>query len=217
MGIFYLNTNTMSSIQKTHKDGSVWAKGEVVENEMHGFWEWFRKDGSLMRSGSFDMGRQTGDWSTYDAQGKLVKVTKKKSGPILRIEATIALPVEQVWEYWNNPEHITGWNFAVDDWHCPKAENDLRPGGTFSSRMEAKDGSFGFDFGGTYLEVDPFKRITSILGDKRTIHTHFLGSPDGTHIVETFEAEGQNPLDMQQAGWQMILNNFKAYAEKQGR
>jgi len=203
----------MSNYIKNHKDGSLWAKGQIVEDEMQGYWEWFRKDGSIMRSGSFEKGRQTGDWTTYDAFGKVVKVTKKKVRPIITIEATVEKPVRQVWESWSKPEHITKWNFAGDDWHCPSAENDLKPGGKYSSRMEAKDGSFGFDFGGTYLEVEPYKRITSVLEDKRTVHTNFYELDGATKIVETFEAEGENSLELQQQGWQMILNNFKNYTE----
>lgn len=203
----------MSDYIKKHKDGSLWAKGSIVEDEMHGYWEWFRKDGSIMRSGSFDKGRQTGDWTTYDAAGKVVKVTKKKSKPVLTIEVIVEKPVQQVWDYWTKPEHMVMWNFAGDDWHCPSAENDLKPGGRFSSRMEAKDGSFGFDFGGCYVEVEWLKRITSVLGDKRTVHTNFYDQNGVTRVVETFEAEGENSLELQQQGWQMILNNFKKYAE----
>jgi len=203
----------MSEYTKLHKDGSLWAKGQMVEQEMHGYWEWFRKDGSIMRSGSFEKGRQTGEWTTYDATGRVVKVTRMQTKPILTIEATVKKPVQQVWELWTKPEHIVKWNYAGDDWHCPSAENDLKPGGRFSSRMEARDGSFGFDFGGTYQEVELLKRITSVLGDKRTVHTNFTDLGTETNIVETFEAEGENSLELQQQGWQMILNNFKKYAE----
>jgi uncharacterized protein YndB with AHSA1/START domain len=202
----------MSEFIKQHKNGSIWAKGQIVDDEMHGYWEWFRKDGSIMRSGSFDRGRQTGEWTTYDAGGKVVKVTKKKSMPVIRIEVTVSLSVQQVWEFWSKPEHITKWNYAGDDWHCPTAVNDLKPGGRFSSRMEAKDESFGFDFGGTYQEVEVLKRITSVLDDKRTVHVNFSEVNGETRIVQTFEAEGENTLELQQMGWQMILNNFRKYA-----
>jgi uncharacterized protein YndB with AHSA1/START domain len=207
----------MSNYINKHKDGSLWAKGQYAEGEMDGYWEWFRKDGSIMRSGSFDKGRQAGEWTTYDSAGKVVKVTKKKCGTILSIEARVSLPVQQVWDFWTKPEHIVKWNYAGDDWHCPTAENDLKPGGRFSSRMEAKDGSFGFDFWGTYQEVELLKRISSVLGDKRTVHTNFFEENGETRIVETFEAEGENALEMQQQGWQMILNNFRKYAELSGK
>lgn len=135
------------------------------------------------------------------------------SKPVLTIEATIGLPVAQVWDLWSKPEHITKWNYAGDDWHCPSAENDLRAGGKYSSRMEAKDGSFGFDFWGTYEEVVPFERVTSVLGDGRTVQVNFTDLGGSTRLVESFEAEGENPPELQQQGWQMILNNFKKYAE----
>jgi uncharacterized protein YndB with AHSA1/START domain len=206
----------MNEFIKKHKDGSLWAKGQIVDDEMQGYWEWYRKDGSIMRSGSFDKGRQTGEWTTYDSAGKVVKVTKKKSLPVITTEVTVLKPVQQVWDCWTKTEHIVKWNYAGDDWHCPSAEVDLRPGGRFSSRMEAKDGSFGFDFWGNYEEVELLKLLKSVLGDKRTVHVHFYDLGAQTKIVQTFEAEGENSLELQQQGWQMILNNFKNYTELTG-
>lgn len=129
------------------------------------------------------------------------------------IEATINAPVEKVWEYWNEPSHITQWAFASDDWHAPRAENDLRVGGKFLTRMEAKDGSFGFDFGGEYTDVVENKLIGYIMGDGREVRTEFAPAGNGTKIVSVFDAEDQNPVEMQKAGWQMILNNFKKHVE----
>ena len=106
------------------------------------------------------------------------------------------------------------WNAASDDWHCPKAENDLRAGGTFSFRMEARDGSFGFDFGGTYTEVKPQQRFAYTIGDGRKVSVDFAKDGNGTKVTETFEAETENPLEMQRHGWQGILDRFKAYAER---
>lgn len=133
----------------------------------------------------------------------------------ITIEATVNTPVEKAWEYFTKPEHITKWNFASDDWHCPSAENDLRPGGSFSSRMEAKDGSFGFDFGGVYDVVETNKVIEYTLGDGRKVKIDFAGEDGTTTIATVFEAEGTNPVEMQKTGWQMILNNYKKYAESQ--
>ena len=133
---------------------------------------------------------------------------------IVTVSAHINAPVQKVWEYWNNPNHITGWNFASDDWHAPSAQNDLRIGGKFNSRMEAKDGSFGFDFEGVYDEIIPEKYIEYTLGDSRKVKIKFTSEGNTTIIDETFEAESENPVEMQQMGWQMILNNFKRYAEK---
>lgn len=118
-----------------------------------------------------------------------------------------------MWEMWTNPNHITKWNFATDEWCCPSAENDLKPGGKFSYRMEAKDGSMGFDFNGTYDEIDKPNKILYTLGDDRKTEIVFSSKDGSTEIKETFEAEGSNPVEMQAAGWQSILNNFKRYVE----
>lgn len=131
----------------------------------------------------------------------------------ITITDTVNSPVDKVWERWTVPEHITQWNFAAEDWHCPKAENDLRTGGRFSSRMEARDGSFGFDFGGIYDEVVPHKTIAYTMGDGRKVKTTFESQGNQTKITTVFDAENENPIDMQKAGWQAILNNFKKYTE----
>lgn len=135
--------------------------------------------------------------------------------PIITVQTTIEAPVKKVWAYWSEPEHIKRWNAASDDWHTPHAENDLRTGGTFSSRMEAKDGSFGFDFGGVYDDVQEHKLIAYTLGDGRKVRIDFTAKGNATEVVETFEAEGTHPIEMQKAGWQAILGNFKKYTEEQ--
>lgn len=134
---------------------------------------------------------------------------------VITVESTIALPAAKVWELWNEPKHITQWCFATPEWHTPKSENDLRPGGSFTSRMEAKDGSFGFDFGGTYDAVKTNEYIEYTMGDSRKVNIWFRQQGTSTTITESFEAESQNPADMQKAGWQAILDNFKKYAESQ--
>jgi uncharacterized protein YndB with AHSA1/START domain len=131
------------------------------------------------------------------------------------IETNVNAPVEKVWKYWSAPEHIVKWNNASDDWHSPKAENDLRTNGKFNVRMEAKDGSFGFDFGGVYDEVKEHELIAYTMGDGRKVNVTFSGSGEQTKIVETFDAESENPVEMQRSGWQAILDNFKRYAEEQ--
>lgn len=131
----------------------------------------------------------------------------------ITIESTVHAPVDKVWKLWTLPEHITKWNAASDDWHSPFAENDLRVGGKFASRMEAKDGSFGFDFGGIYDQVVTNELIEYTLGDGRKVEVHFTANGNETKVVETFEAESTNPVEMQQGGWQAILNNFKKYVE----
>ena len=131
----------------------------------------------------------------------------------ITVQATINAPAEKVWESWTEPQHITKWCNASDDWHVPHAENDLQTGGTFVTRMEAKDGSFGFDFGGVYDDVKRNERIAYTMGDGRKVTITFINSGDTTTVIETFEAENQNPIEMQQGGWQSILNNFKKYTE----
>lgn len=131
----------------------------------------------------------------------------------ITVESTIQAPVAKVWEYWNEPEHIKKWAFASEDWHAPKAENDLRTGGTFSTTMAAKDGSFSFDFGGVYTQVKEHKLIEYTLGDERKVSILFSSIGDATKVVETFEAEDTHPVEMQQSGWQAILDNFKKYTE----
>jgi len=131
----------------------------------------------------------------------------------ITVETTVNAPVEKVWKSWNDPQHIKNWCAATEDWHAPKAENDLRTGGTFSTRMEAKDGSFGFDFGGVYDNVKKNELIEYTMGDGRQVHVTFSPAGDQTKIVETFDAEATNPVEMQRGGWQAILDNFKKYTE----
>ena len=132
---------------------------------------------------------------------------------VITVESTINAPVEKVWEYWTKPEHITQWNNASDDWHTPRAENDLRVGGSFAARMEAKDRSFGFDFGGIYDAVTTNEYIEYTLGDGRKVTITFTADGNKTKLVESFEAESTNSIEMQQGGWQNILDNFKKYTE----
>ena len=131
----------------------------------------------------------------------------------ITVKNTVKAPIEKVWKYWTAPEHITKWNNASDDWHSPAAENDLRVGGKFSARMEAKDGSMGFDFAGVYDEVKPHQRIAYTLGDGRRVNVDFTSNGKETDVSETFEAEDTHSIDMQRGGWQAILDNFKKYTE----
>ncbi len=133
----------------------------------------------------------------------------------IKVSTFVNVPKESVWEYFTLPEHITGWYFATPEWRCPRAENDLRKDGKFTYRMEAKDGSVGFDFAGTYDEVVLGKELRYTLDDGRKVTVTFDENSDGTLITETFHADAKIPLEMQQQGWQNILNNFKQYAESQ--
>lgn len=131
----------------------------------------------------------------------------------ITVESTVNAPVAKVWEYWTSPKHIIQWNNASDDWHTPYAENDLRIGGKFISRMEAKDGSFRFDFKGVYDEVEENKTIVYTLEDGRKVAITFISEGGSTEITESFEAEDINSIELQQGGWQAILNNFKKHVE----
>lgn len=132
---------------------------------------------------------------------------------LITVETTVAAPIEKVWEYWTKPEHITQWNNASPDWHTPRAENDVQVGGKFHTRMEAKDGSFGFDFEGIYTAVEMNKKLAYTLLDDRTVTIDFSQEGDTIKIVEIFGAEEENSLELQQAGWQAILDNFKKHVE----
>ena len=132
---------------------------------------------------------------------------------IIAIESTIHASVEKVWDFWTDPDHIIKWNNASADWHTPRAENCLRVGGRFLSRMEARDGSSGFDFTGTYTKVEPLKQISYTLDDGRKVQASFVSMGNVTMVKETFEAEETNTAEMQRNGWQAILDNFKKYVE----
>jgi uncharacterized protein YndB with AHSA1/START domain len=130
----------------------------------------------------------------------------------ITVETTIKAPIDTVWQAWNTPDDIKQWNAASDDWHTTRASVDLRVGGTFSSRMEAKDGSVGFDFAGTYTQLVPHQLIESAFGE-RSLRVEFLPVPGGVTVRETFEAEATHSIEQQTAGWQAILNNFARHVE----
>lgn len=131
----------------------------------------------------------------------------------ITVTTIINSTIEQVWKSWITPEHIVNWNFATNEWCCPSALNDLRPKGEFNWRMEAKDGSIGFNFTGTYTQVKEKELITYTMSDGRTVSISFSIEGNGIRLTETFEAEGTNSDEQQRAGWQAILENFKRYVE----
>lgn len=130
----------------------------------------------------------------------------------ITVSTIINAPTEKVWNCYTKPKHIVNWNFADPSWHCPSAENDMKIGGTYKARMEAKDGSFGFDFEAIYTAIDSGKSFTYIFGE-RTATVYFNGIDNETEIVVCFDPETENPIEMQQQGWQSILDNFKNYTE----
>ena len=131
----------------------------------------------------------------------------------ITIETLVAAPTEKAWDYYTLPEHITEWNFADATWHCPTTENDLRIGGKYKARMEAKDGSFGFDFEATYTDLKTHRKIEYVLEDGRKVEVLFQPENDSTHVKIIFEAENQNSLELQKNGWQAILDNYAQYTE----
>lgn len=132
----------------------------------------------------------------------------------IKVETLVPVPIEKVWYFWTSPEHIRKWNNASPEWHTPAVENDLREKGRFNYRMEAKDGSSGFNFEGEYTEVLEHKKIKYRLGDGREVEVLFKPVDNATFIEETFDAEDGNSVEMQRNGWQSILENFREYAER---
>ena len=133
--------------------------------------------------------------------------------PTITVETTLNKPVESVWKIWTTPADIMQWNNPFHDWHSPRVENDLKQGGSFFYRMEAKDGSAGFDHRGKYDKVINNQLIEYTVSDGRKSIIEFVSNGDTTLLIETFEPEKINPLEMQKGGWQAILNNFKKYTE----
>ena len=132
----------------------------------------------------------------------------------ITIQAVVAADRQKVWNCYTQPEHITKWNFATDTWHCPAASNDMRVGGKYLARMEAKDGSFAFDFEAVYNEIVDGEKFTYTMPDNREIQVSFEQTDDKTRVTVTFDPENENPVDLQRSGWQSILDNFRKYTEQ---
>lgn len=132
---------------------------------------------------------------------------------LITIETLVNAPIEKVWKCWSEPQHITQWNNASDDWYSPQAENNLKEGGTFTTTMAAKDGSVSFDFGGVYTKVEEHQLIEYKINDGRSVQIKFSSNGTQTQVTETFEAEDMHSHELQKEGWQSILNNFKKYTE----
>lgn len=130
------------------------------------------------------------------------------------IRAHVQADIPRVWKALTSPQDIVQWNFAVPEWHCPRAVCDPVVGGTYTYRLEAKDGSMGFDFGGRFTDVVPMKMLASVLDDGRKVVVNLEKSGSGVDVIQTFQAEGTNPVEMQRQGWQSILDNFKLYVER---
>lgn len=133
----------------------------------------------------------------------------------ITIQTSVKSDIQKVWDFWTKPKHITNWNFATDEWCCPKATNNLIVGGEFSWRMESKDGKMGFDFSGTYGKIIDKKLISYGMSDGRKVDIEFSQNGNEVSVSETFDAEGTNTEEQQRAGWQAILGNFKKYVESE--
>lgn len=131
----------------------------------------------------------------------------------ITVETVVNADLNQVWDAWNNPTDIKQWNSAQDDWHTTRSSVDLREGGTFQSRMEAKDGSQGFDFEGTFTRIEPRRAIEYRMSDGREVTVEFIDRPEGVLVKETFDAETEHPPELQRTGWQAILDNFRRHVE----
>lgn len=142
--------------------------------------------------------------------------TKQIEKPLITVETTVERPIDWVWTCFTDPAHVVHWNFASEDWHCPTASNTLEPGGSFNYRMAAKDGSVGFDFEGTFTAVEVNRHLAYTIGD-RAVTVDFEALGTATKVVESFEAESENSLELQRSGWQAILDNFKKHAEASSR
>lgn len=172
------------------------------------------KDGHTTLLVSVDIHEAFGDY--FDKAFPLALAYAKELAENLMIiaQTTLQVPLEKAWEKWTNPADIMAWNYANSDWHCPRAANDLRAGAKFNYRMEAKDGSFGFDFEGTYSNITPHELIEYSLADGRKVTIEFKAGGDQTEVIQKFEPETVNPFDLQRDGWQAIMNNYKVHAEK---
>ena len=129
------------------------------------------------------------------------------------VETVVDKDVEEVWKFWTSPEHITNWNFATPEWHCPTAEHELEVGGKLKYHMAAKDGSMAFDYIATFEKIKPNELLEYVLDDERKVTVNFNRQNGSTKIIEVFEVEDEYSMDMQRQGWQAILDNFKSYAE----
>ena len=131
----------------------------------------------------------------------------------ITVQTIVNSPLETVWECWTGLDHINGWAFATNDWQAEAIKNDLQPGGRFKTIMSAKDGSAGFTFTGHYTTVKPNELLEYILDDGRHVKAAFTDTTEGVQIIQSFEPESLNPLEMQRAGWQAFLDNFRKYTE----
>lgn len=167
----------------------------------------------LMLTSPCRKGNERNRNTNFKKEKRKLAIRLRNMENFITITTSIEAPITKVWDLWTTPIHIQNWCFASDDWHCPKAVNHLLVGEKFSSTMAAKDGSMSFDFSGTYTKIIDNSKIAYTIEDGRKVEISFETENGKTKITERFEPETTNPREMQQAGWQAILDNFKRYAE----
>lgn len=171
------------------------------------------ENGSTILSGCMDVPTEFEKYFSETFPKAMDLVKQYAENFMIEVTVDIAVPVEKAWDYFTKEQHIIHWNFASPEWHCPIAKNNLTKGGSFNYRMEARDGSMGFDFEGIYTGVGLYKKISYQMADGRKVEIEFSPSPVGTVVIERFDPEYENSFDLQYGGWQAILNNYKSYAE----
>ena len=206
--MYFTHVGELTNFKELPLDDASKAWSGAIEN-----YELIEKNGVVTLTVKMDIVEKHLDYFQNNFPKGLEVVKKLAEEKMLEVLATVNTPVEKVWAYWTEPKHIMIWNNASPDWHTPRAENDLRVGGKFLSRMEAKDGSFGFDFNGIYDDVKINQLISYKIDGGRKVKITFEKIDDQTKVTELFEAETENSFELQQGGWQAILNNFKKYVE----
>ncbi|MFN0276332.1 MAG: SRPBCC domain-containing protein [Chitinophagales bacterium] len=216
-GMFSVIEKLIPNSQMSFKHLGEVQKGKEKSTQWEGAREQYfltEADGITTLRVELDTTSEFADYFTKTFPKALELIKEISENPVeITIEATIQAGIEKVWRYWTEPQHIIQWNNASDEWHCPQAENDLCSGGKFMFTMAAKDGSFSFDFDGTYTEVEHHKKIKYNISDGRKVSIQFMSDGATCIVKETFEAESENSLELQLTGWQAILNNFKKHVE----
>jgi len=209
----YIQRHTNQTFEQIYKQGV--RQGVIKDGLTATVWiAWLNKEYQLTRGYAMALWKYFVEKAWINPKQSRLKVPKTISK---KTKITVSVIVKQklalVWAYWTEPKHITKWTFASSDWCAPLATNDLTVGGHYLTRMESKDGKEGFDFTGTYTAILPYKKIKSIMMDGRSLSVVFQETPLGIKVMETFEAETENPVSLQRQGWQSILNEFKKYCE----
>lgn len=222
-GMYSIISKKIAPVQMTFEHiGEIKDNQEQADNEKTPGWSGAKEsytlndaDGKTELKVELDSISEFADYFKETFPKALQKIKEMaESKTQITVKKQVNVPVEKAWELWTQPEHIKQWNNASPDWHTPRADNNLEKGGKFNFRMEARDGSFGFDFSGVYDLIEKYRLIEYTIDDGRKVKISFKTENDITEITETFEAENENSIELQRTGWQAILDNFKNYAGK---